>query len=173
MDQALSPLDLNDYMRNHNIPGEIIFLDTPTPTVETAAKAVGSQPESIVKSILFIIDGTPVLAIACGESRVDSRTLAKVYKVGRKKVKLADPHTVRQLTGFQVGAMPPFGHSTPLPTLLDWRVLENTVVYAGGGAENALLRLTPQELLNAAQAQVIDLLILENNDQAGDNAAQA
>ncbi len=172
MDQALSPVDLNDYMRNHNISGEIIFLDTPTPTVETAAKAVGSQPDSIVKSILFLIDGSPALAIACGQAHIDRRTLATLYGVGRKKVKLADPQTVLQLTGFQVGAMPPFGHHTPLPTLLDWRVLENPEVFAGGGAENALLRLAPQDLSRATKAKVIDLLIPQIDHQASSNANQ-
>jgi prolyl-tRNA editing enzyme YbaK/EbsC (Cys-tRNA(Pro) deacylase) len=158
IDKVLTPADLNDFMQRHNISGEIIFLDTPTPTVETAAKAVHSQPDGIVKSILFLVDGSPVLAITCGPAHIDRRALATEFEVGRKKIKLADPETVLQLTGFQVGAMPPFGHYTPLPTLLDRRVMENAEVFAGGGAENALLRLAPGDLLNATQAKVIDLI---------------
>ncbi len=43
-------------MAEHGIAGEIVMLDSPTPTVETAAQAAGADPESIVKSLLFLID---------------------------------------------------------------------------------------------------------------------
>jgi len=162
-DSKLSPAELQAYMQVHSIPGEFIFLKTPTPTVETAAQAVGTNPEQIVKSILFLIEGNPILAITCGPAHVDRRTLASFFTVGRKRVKLASPEAVLQMTGFEVGAMPPFGHHFPLLTMLDWRVLEKSVIYAGGGAENALLRLAPQDILQTTRARVIDLLIPQNN----------
>ena len=84
------------------------------------------------------------------------------YKVGRKKVKLADPGKVLQETGYQVGAMPPFGHHTPLPTLIDKRVLEKDQVYAGGGSDQALMRIKPEVILAASGAQVLDLLLPPN-----------
>ena len=155
---VLGPTDLEVYMRENDIPGEILHLDVPTPTVVAAARAVGTQPERIVKSILFLVAGLPVLAITCGQSYVDRRALAAMYNIGRKKVKLADPETVLKETGYEVGAMPPFGHRDPLPTWIDERVLEKPEVYAGGGAENALVRLAPQDILEATQARIIDLL---------------
>ena len=54
--------------------------------------------------------------------------------------------------------MPPFGHRQPLRSLLDRRVLELTEAYAGGGAENALLRISPQDILRFSKAQVMDLV---------------
>jgi Cys-tRNA(Pro) deacylase len=164
---VLDPTDLAMYMQANNIPGEILHLDVPTPTVAAAAREVGTQPERIVKSILFLVKGLPVLAITCGETYVDRRALAAVYRVGRKKVKLADPETVLKKTGFEVGAMPPFGHRDPLPTWMDERVLEKPEIYAGGGAENALVRLAPEDILEATQARVIDLL-----NPPGDNQNQ-
>jgi prolyl-tRNA editing enzyme YbaK/EbsC (Cys-tRNA(Pro) deacylase) len=156
--QALSPKDLEMYMQDKNIPGEIIHLEVPTPTVEAAAQAVGTQPEQIVKSILFLIADDPALTITCGQSYVERRALAAVYGVGRKKVKLAKPEAVLEQTGFEVGAMPPFGHHEPLPTWMDKRVLQQAEVFAGGGAENALVRLATEDILTATQARVIDLL---------------
>lgn len=61
-------------------------------------------------------------------------------------------------TGFEVGAMPPFGHRYPLPTLMDKRVLQQPSVYAGGGAENALVHLSPEDILRVTRAEVIDLI---------------
>lgn len=154
----LSETDLLNYMRAHDIQGEIVHLSVPTPTVETAAMAVGTHVEQIIKSILFIIDGQPVLAIASGLTSIKRRALAKVYDVGKGKIKLASPETVLEVSGYEVGAMPPFGHRQPLPTLVDNRVLNIPEAYAGGGAENALLHFNPQDLLKVSGARLCDLL---------------
>jgi prolyl-tRNA editing enzyme YbaK/EbsC (Cys-tRNA(Pro) deacylase) len=61
--------------------------------------------------------------------------------------------------------MPPFGHVQPLPTLIDPRVLKRIIVWAGGGAENTLLRLDPQDILRAAGAQEVDLLEPDEMDR--------
>ena len=156
--QTLGPTDLKSFMQENDIPGEILHLEVPTPTVEAAAQAVGTKSDQIVKSILFLVADQPLLAITCGKAHVDRRALAAVYGVGRKKVKLATPEEVQERTGFGVGAMPPFGHRLLLPTWMDRRVLEHSLVYAGGGAENALIKLTPQDILQSTGAQVIDLL---------------
>ncbi len=153
----LTPADLLAYMQAQGVRGEIQQLDVPTPTVEAAAQAVGTSPEQIVKSILFIVDDEPVLAITCGYAYVERRAIAALYGVGRKRVKLATPEVVLQISGYEVGAMPPFGHRQLLPTLLDQRVLGLHEVYAGGGAENALVRLFPEDILRVTGAQVMDL----------------
>lgn len=164
----LSPKDLQRFIQAHNIRAEILHLDVLTPTVEAAAQAVGTEPENIVKSILFMVAGAPVLAIACGQARVDSRAIATLHGVGRKQVKLAPAQVVLQETGYEVGAMPPFGHLHPLETLLDRRVLERPVVYAGGGSERTLLRLAPQTILKVTRARVLDLLLLEKSPEEPD-----
>ena len=160
--KTLGPTDLQAYMRAQEIPGEILRLEMPTPTVEAAARAVGTDPDHIVKSILFMVNGKPALTISCGPSHVDRRTLAAYYNVGRKRVKLASPETVRQESGYEVGAMPPFGHRNALPTLMDLRVLEKDSVYAGGGADNTLVRLSPQDIMRVTQAEIMDLLTPPN-----------
>lgn len=150
--------ELQAYMRAHGVQGEILHLEVPTPTVETAAQAVNARPEQIIKSILFIIDDQPVLAIACGLATIGRRAIADLYGVGRKRVKLATPERVLEISGYEVGAMPPFGHRQPLSTLIDPRVLEQSEAYAGGGAENALVRLNPQAIQRVTQAKILDLL---------------
>ena len=156
--QALQPTDLVNFMRENNIPGEILSLDMPTPTVEDAAQAVGTNPENIVKSILFRINDGFVLAITCGPAHIERRAIAAHFNVGRKKVKLADPGKVLRETGYQVGAMPPFGHHSPLPTLIDKRVLDKDQVYAGGGSDQTLMRIKPEVILAASGAEILDLL---------------
>ena len=154
----LDALNLREYMQSNAIPGEILHLDVPTPTVEAAAQAVCAEPTQIIKSILFMVDENPVLVIACGKSTISRRAIADLYGVGKKRVKLATPEMVLELSGYEVGAMPPFGHRQLLTTLIDSRVLDLPEAYAGGGAENALLRLNPLEILRVTGAKVLDLL---------------
>lgn len=150
--------DLQAYMVDRFVSGEILYLDVPTPTVETAARAVNASVDQIIKSILFMVDEQPVLAIANGNTMIRQRAIGAVYGVSKKKVRLASPEEVLVLSGYEVGAMPPFGHRQPFPTLMDQRVLDIPEAYAGGGAENVLLRVNPQEILKVTGARVLDLL---------------
>jgi prolyl-tRNA editing enzyme YbaK/EbsC (Cys-tRNA(Pro) deacylase) len=150
--------ELRTYIQARSIPAEIVQLDVPTPTVETAALAVGTHVDQIIKSILFLADEHPVLAIACGLSNIQRRAIADLYNVGKKRVKLATPEMVLEISGYEVGAMPPFGHRQPLNTVIDRRVLDFNDAYAGGGAENVLLHLNPQDILRVTGARVLDLI---------------
>jgi prolyl-tRNA editing enzyme YbaK/EbsC (Cys-tRNA(Pro) deacylase) len=125
---------------------------------------MGTTVDRIVKSLLFLVDRAdgslqPVLVIATGTSRVDYKLVAAYLGVSRKRVKLADAASVQTFTGYPVGAVPPFGHLSPLQTLIDRRVLAQPEVYAGGGAADALLRIAPAEILRAARAATVDVIV--------------
>lgn len=162
MPKPLTPKDLETYLIEHDIEGEIIKLDVPTPTVETAAEAVGVSPAQIVKTLLFQVGDQAVLVIANGTGRIDRRLLGKHYGVSRKKTTFADPDTVIELTGYEVGAVPPIGHKTPIPALVDPDILNQEIVYGGGGSDSALMRLKPEAILDHNQAEIVSLQ--EKND---------
>ena len=157
MSEPLTPKDLQAFMDQAGIAGEILILEVPTPTVEAAAQAVGVPPSQIVKSVLFTLPTESVLTISCGDQLVERRVIADLYGVGRKRVKLATPEMVLQLTGYPVGTVPPFGHREQLRTLVDPRVLVWSEVFAGGGAHNALVQLYPQDILKVTKAEIVDL----------------
>ena len=144
-------------MDRRGVPGEIVTLGVPTPTVEAAAQAVGVEPERIVKSVLFTVPAEAVLTISCGDQLVERRVIASLYGISRKRVKLAAAAVVLNLTGYAVGTVPPFGHRTQLRTLLDPRVLTFDEIFAGGGTHHALVRLNPQDIAQITQAEIIDL----------------
>ncbi|MGD8815328.1 MAG: YbaK/EbsC family protein [Anaerolineales bacterium] len=153
----LNTNDLRTFLAKHDVTAEIITLPVHTLTVMDAAKAVGTTPDRIVKSLLFLVKNQPVLAIASGTDRVDRRPIAIHYGVGRKRVKLADAETVVTTTGYIVGAVPPFGHVQLLPTLIDPGVLQMPEIFAGGGAVDALLRISPQEIMRLTDAIELNL----------------
>jgi prolyl-tRNA editing enzyme YbaK/EbsC (Cys-tRNA(Pro) deacylase) len=61
------------------------------------------------------------------------------------------------ITGFVVGSMPPFGHRQSLPTYIDPAVVEFEIIFGGGGAIDAMLRLTPAELVRVTAAEIWDV----------------
>lgn len=157
-------LDLTQWIEEHAIRAEMIKLTVHTPTVEDAARAVEASVERIVKTLLFLVDDKPVVAIACGTSHIDRRLIAAYFGVGRKRVKLADGETVMEITGYPVGAVPPFGQRQRLLTLIDRRVMAQSEVYAGGGAIDTLLKVTPNEIVRATGAVKLDLIGTTSKD---------
>jgi prolyl-tRNA editing enzyme YbaK/EbsC (Cys-tRNA(Pro) deacylase) len=150
--------DLDRFLRQGGIQGEILHLPMATPTVEEAARAVKASPDQIVKSILFLIDGAPALVIACGSNLISRRRLADHFHLSPKRVRLADPQATLAASGYPVGALPPFGHRQPLRTLIDRRVLTRGEVFAGGGSLHALLRIQAQEIARVSQATPLDVV---------------
>lgn len=157
MSEVLTASDLQTFMDQREIPGQILNLEVPTPTVERAAQALGVESRQIVKSVLFTIPAGGILTISCGVRLIERRAIAALYEISPKRVRLAAPEVVLDLTGFAVGTVPPFGHRRQLPTLIDPRVLTFDEIFAGGGTHCAMVRLNPQDIVSITQAQIIDL----------------
>ena len=126
-----------------------------TRTAEDAARALGTTVAQIVKSLVFLADGRPVLALVSGANRVDERKLAAAC--GAQRVEKADADTVRETTGFGIGGVPPVGHHRPLRTFIDQDLLRHDLVYAAAGTSTAVFPVTPGELIRASGAQPVDL----------------
>lgn len=147
--------DLQTFIDDQQIQATILPLSEHTLTVGDAARALAVNTDQIIKSLVFHVDGKPLLVINNGLARVDRKKLADYLGVGRKKVKFASPDTAFTLTGFVVGSMPPFGHKQKLPTLVDTAVTQLDIIYGGGGDIDAMMRLTSKELLRVSQAEVV------------------
>lgn len=155
---TLDPQALLDWCAGHGVAARLLRPGVPTPTVPAAAAAVGVAPERVLKSLVLWVDGVPTLVVAAGEDRLAYPKLAATFGVSRRRVRLASADEALAITGFPVGAMPPFGHRAALPTWVDARrVRPGLVVVAGGGARDALLELTTDDLLLVTDARSADL----------------
>ena len=70
-------------------------------------------------------------------------------------MKLADV-TVARLTGYPASRVPPPGHATPLPGLLDAAMRGRAAVQGGGRDEPTLLRSAPAGLPQVTRATWIE-----------------
>ena len=123
-----------------------------THTAEEAAAAVGAPVGAIVKSLVFVCSGTPILLLVSGPNRVNAETL-EAY-LGAPVLK-ADADLVKDSTGFSIGGVPPFGHPTPLRTLMDEDLFAFDEVWAAAGSQSAVFPLSPQKIQEVSGAEVI------------------
>jgi prolyl-tRNA editing enzyme YbaK/EbsC (Cys-tRNA(Pro) deacylase) len=126
-----------------------------TRTAAEAAAAVGCPVGAIVKSLLFLADGQPVLVLVSGENRVDEGKLARA--LGAAHVRKARADEVREATGFAVGGVPPLGHIRSLPTLIDPDLLRYETVWCAAGRPDAVFPIEPERLAEATGALPVDL----------------
>jgi Cys-tRNA(Pro) deacylase len=153
--RKLTSIDLQGFIDRHQIEATILPMAEATPTVPDAARALQVEPEQIIKSLVFMVHGEPLLVITNGLAKVDQRKVAGCLGVGRKQVKFADVEQALAITGYVVGSMPPFGHHQKLRTLVDPAITAYPVIFGGGGDTNAMLRLAPAELLRVTQGELV------------------
>lgn len=123
-----------------------------TRTAADAAAAVGCSVGQIVKSLIFSVDGAPILILTSGANQVDTDLVGAYLGASLEK---ADAAVVRESTGFAIGGTPPLGHATPLRTLLDEDLLTHDEVWAAAGTPDTCFPITPQELASITEAEVI------------------
>jgi len=126
-----------------------------TKTAEAAAAAIGVEVGQIVKSLVFLADDAPVMALVSGENRLDTSKLASAANA--EKVSRADADAVREATGYAVGGVPPFGHPKQLPVYVDPDLLRYEVVWAAGGTPMTVFPIAPQELVRICHGKEADL----------------
>lgn len=126
-----------------------------TRTAADAAAAIGVEVGQIVKSLVFLLDGQPVMALVSGANRLDEARLATA--LGGAVVERADAAVVREATGYAIGGVPPFGHATALPLAIDEDLLAYDEVWAAAGTPRDVFPIAPSALLEATGGTVARL----------------
>lgn len=125
-----------------------------TRTAVDAARAVGCEVGQIVKSLVFVAGGRPVVALVSGANRLDEKLLAAV---AGGPVAKADAETARSATGYAIGGVPPFGHSTDVPVFMDRDLMDHEMVWAAAGRPDSVFEIRPDVLRELSRATVSDL----------------
>ncbi len=147
---------LQQYITNNGLTAKIIDVKTSTNTVEESSKALGCEPENIVKSIVVTDKMSQFyLIILQGDRKIKTAKLKKLLNT--KDIKLASPVDVKEQTGYVVGDVPPI--NVELPVIIDELVLNQSMVYAGGGATHKNLYLPVDELIESTHPLIADISI--------------
>jgi Cys-tRNA(Pro) deacylase len=142
-------------LKERGIDIQVLELDASTRTAQQAADAIGTPLGSIVKSLVFLADGQPVVVLVAGDQRADPTKLKAL--LGARRVMIADADQVREATGYAIGGVPPLGHKTQLPIWIDRSLERFETVYAAAGGPRAIFPIAYTKLVQVTGGSVADL----------------
>jgi Cys-tRNA(Pro)/Cys-tRNA(Cys) deacylase len=120
-----------------------------------AAAALDEEPGRVLKTLMALVDGKPVLVIVPSDREVAMKKLAAA--VGGKSAQMMKPADAERISGYKVGGISPFGQRKPLPAVIEADALAEDRVYINGGQRGLQVRLDPtaaRDVLKATAARV-------------------
>src|SRR5205085_7773953 len=124
-------------------------------TADAAAKAVGSSRAQIVKSLVFICDGRPTLALVPGDRRADENKVASA--AGARYARVARPDEVLAATGFEPGGVAPFPAPGVAQVLMAGEPFVHDRARIRAGSERHMAGLSPLDLARLTKARAAEL----------------
>jgi Cys-tRNA(Pro) deacylase len=147
--------EVRAFFEARGLSKEIHSFEESTHNSELAAQTLGVEVGQIAKTILLMVDESPVVVVISGDRRVDFKKV-KALRGGRK-VRLAGPEDVTKHTGFKVGAVSPIALPAGIPAYQDLSLRRFTSIYPAAGETNNMFATTPDELVSLTGAQEKDL----------------
>ena len=144
-------MDYEEFLKSKGLDFEIMYFPSPVKTVSQAKEMSGLPEEKIVKTIILKGKKNYALIIS-GKKKADIRAL----KSFDSEIRLASPEEVMEITGFQPGAVPPIMDGDII-FMIDRDLLNQEYVVAGGGKENALVKLKVSDIMSAIKPNVIEI----------------
>jgi Cys-tRNA(Pro) deacylase len=126
-----------------------------TSTAAAAAEAVGCEAAQIVKTLVFVCDGLPVLALVPGDRRADPAKVAAAAGAGYARVASTDE--VLAATGFEPGGVAPFPAPRVSRVPIARELLQHETIWAGAGSSRHILGIAPADAVRLTNAEQADL----------------
>lgn len=136
------------YLEKRGYSDRVKTFDVSSATVELAAKAVGTEPAHIAKSLTFVVNEKPVMIICAGDVKVNN---AKYKALFHEKAKMLTRDQVIALIGHEVGGVCPFGINDDVAVYLDESLKRFEYIYPACGSDNSAVKLTPDEFYEIAE----------------------
>ena len=131
-----------------NIPHRVFRHSGPVKSLEQAALERGQHPEQVVRSILFrITEGEYVMVLIAGPQQIPWKSLRQY--IGKSRITMASKEEVLEVTGYELGAVSPFGLPTKMRILVDESVLTQEEVSLGSGVRGTAIFIHTKDLMNA------------------------
>ena len=158
--QAMTSSDVQATLDALGLDIQITEFDSSTATSQMAADNVGCELGQIVKSLGFMINKEkPILVLTSGDQTIDDRKIAKLFEVGRKKVRMMNAEQCIEILGYAPGGVPPIGHrKTDFPVYIDDMLKRYETVYAAGGSAQTIFPIHLEQLQEITHATFADVV---------------
>lgn len=132
----------------------------PARSAEESAELQGIPLGALLRTLVVRRDeGDYLFVLVPGGRKFDWPKLRDL--LGVRRMTMPDAEEAREVTGYERGAITPFGASTALPVIIDSTALEHPVVAIGGGAHGVNVHLSPQALAEHLSATVAEISVPE------------
>ncbi len=125
---------------------EVIVHKQSGKTSEDAAKALDVDVAAVIKTLVLETDQGFAVAIITGDERLDLKAFSRRFRFC--KVRLASPESVRQLTGYEIGGVPPIVFKQVCPVFVSKKLLANNFIIGSAGDRFHGLKIKPQQIPN-------------------------
>ncbi|GAN54669.1 aminoacyl-tRNA deacylase [Tanticharoenia sakaeratensis] len=115
-----------------------------------AAHALGFPPQSVLKTLMIEVDGTPACCVIAADRKLDFKRTARAF--GGKSARMMPIPRAEARTGYRVGGISPFGQRSPTRTAFEPSTLEFDSIVINAGSRGLLLAITPGDALRATNA---------------------
>ncbi len=155
-DDLADPVEkVRAFLEGAGYEGEIFHSEETIRTVDDASRSVGAPPEEILKTLVLLADGEPVLALMSGPNRIDLKKVKTL--LGAKRVSMARPEWVMDYSGFQVGGVPPVGFPSRPRAFLDEDLFRFRTVWAAAGTDHSFFPVSPDSLRSYIEGEKADI----------------
>ena len=131
------------YLDERGYGDRVMVFDVSSATVELAAKAVGTEPERICKSLTFMVNDAPVMILCAGDAKISNQKYKAQFNT---KAKMLSFDQVHELIGHDIGGVCPFGINEGVTVYLDESLKRFDIVYPACGSSNSAVKLSVPEL---------------------------
>lgn len=150
IDNESSAPPVSQRLTELGVPHRVFRHQGPVNSLEQAAEERGQKPEQVVRSILFrVAKGEYVIVLMAGPSQISWRKLREY--LGRSRLTTAKREEVLQVTGYELGAVAPFGIPLDVRVLVDQSVLEQDVVSIGSGERGVTVIMRTEDMMEALE----------------------
>ena len=134
---------------------KVMVLDSSARTALEAAESLNTDVGSIVKSLLFKSENNFILCLVSGDKRCSLNKLKKIKQ--QKDISMANPQSVKEVTGFTIGGVSPIGHLKEIEILIDNNLKRFQNIYAAAGHPNCVYKVNFENLLKMTSGKVEDI----------------
>lgn len=145
----MSIVKVREYLKDFGADGRILEFPVSSATVELAAKALGTAPARIAKTLSFRLKDGVILVVLAGDAKTDNRKYRETFG---EKARMLDREEAEILVGHAVGGVCPFAVNEGVKVYLDVSLKRFATVFPAAGSANSAIELTPAELEKFSRA---------------------
>ena len=141
---------VRNYFEKYGMADRVLEFELSSETVELAAKAAGTEPCRIAKTMSFMVDDAPILILLAGDVKVDNRKFKDTFHT---KAKMLTGDQLVELVGHPHGGVCPFAIKEDVKVYLDESLKRFETVFPACGNASSAIEVSLEELERFAAPQ--------------------